>query len=169
MMNVTMPTSIDLAGAILGIELMVFQGLPAFPCCDSSRSPCLTASLYLSVWARFRLPRPLSLRRGGAVDAGGRAGSLGNKRKIAGALGRCRGCFGLGRWANIIVDPLYDSPASLGGILNSVPSISFSDVTTRLFRASTSRAFSFRAVISALVSPRASDKPCFFFFKILPC
>jgi hypothetical protein len=86
MMDVTIPAPIDLAGAILGIELVVFQGLPAFPCCDLSRSPCLTVSLYLSVWARFRLPRPPSSRRGGAVDAGGRAGSLGNKRKIAGAL-----------------------------------------------------------------------------------
>jgi hypothetical protein len=111
------------------------------------------------------LPRPSSLRRGGAVDAGGRAGSLGNKRKIAGASGRRRGCFGLGRWANIIVDPPYDSPASLGGVLNSIPFILSSGVTTRLFRANASRAFSSRVVISALVSPRASDKPCIFFFK----
>jgi hypothetical protein len=124
MINVTLPAPIDLAGAILGIELMVFQGLPAFPCCDSSRSPCSTASLYLSVWARFRLPRPPSLRRGGAVDAGGRAGSSGNKRKIAGALGRKGGgrlgCSGLGRWVNIIVDPPWDSLISLGGVSNSI-------------------------------------------------
>jgi hypothetical protein len=164
-MNITMPAPIDLAGAILGIELMVFQGLPAFPCCDLSRSPCSTASLYLSVWARFRLPRPPSLRRGGAVDAGGRAGFSGNKRKIAGASGRRRGCSGLGRWANIIVDPPCDSSASLGGVSNNITSILSSDVTTRLFRASASRAFSSRAVISALVSLRASDKPCVFFFK----
>jgi hypothetical protein len=164
MMNVTMPAPIDLAGAILGIELMVFQGLPAFPCCDSSRSPCSTASLCLSVWARSHLPRPPSSRRGGAVDTGGRAGSSGNKREIAEALGRRQGCSGLGRWVNIIVDPPYDSPASLGGVLNSLSSILSSGVTTRLFRASTSRAFSSRAVISALISLRASDKPCVFFF-----
>ena len=109
MMNVTILAPIDLAGANLGIEVMVFQGLAAFPCCDSFRSPCLTASLYLSVWARFRLPRPPSSRRGGAVDAGGRVGSSGNKRKIVRASGRNggarRGYSGLGRWANMIVDP----------------------------------------------------------------
>ena len=113
----------DLAGAILGIELMVFQGLTAFPCCDSSRSPCSTASLYLSVWARFRLPRPPSSRHGGAVNAGGRAGSSGNKRKIVG--GR-RGCSGLGRRANMIVDPPWDSPISLGGVPNVKTSLSSS-------------------------------------------
>jgi hypothetical protein len=121
--------------------------------------------------ARFRLSRPPSSRRGGAVDAGGRAGSSGNKRKTVGASGRKgggrRGCSGLGRWANILVDPPCDSPVSLGGVSNSITSISCSGVTTRLFRASASRAsraFSSRAAISAPVSPRASDKPCVFFF-----
>jgi hypothetical protein len=82
---------------ILGIEPKVYR--PAFPCWDSSRSPWATATLFLSVCARFRFARPPS-SQGGAVD-GGRAGSSGssgnNRKKELGCGGACRACSGLGR------------------------------------------------------------------------
>lgn len=74
----------------------------------------------------FACPRPSSSSLGGAVDAGGRAGSSEDSQKKRARAGIRRDFPGLGRRAKLIVVPPWDSPASLGGVSNSIMSSSSS-------------------------------------------